>query len=87
MENEMETKKPFSELVGEALGRASMAWSETPKGIFDSDTCSVLHIEIMNAYTEEMKELKQKCYDLEMALGPRYEWSYEGGVGLKHGNK
>lgn len=28
--------KPFSEIVDEAIGEASMCWSEEPKGIFNS---------------------------------------------------
>ena len=52
-------EKTFSELVGEALGQASMAWSERPTGIFDSDTCSVLHIDIMNAHNEELRKQKE----------------------------
>lgn len=27
------------ELIGIALGSASMCWSETPKGVFESDKC------------------------------------------------
>jgi len=53
-------KKAFEEIVGEALGRASLAWSETPKGIFDSDTCCVLHIDIMNAHNDEIKKLQEE---------------------------
>lgn len=52
--------KDFSTLVGESLGRASMAWSETPKGIFNSDTCSVLHIDILNAHAAIVNEQKEK---------------------------
>lgn len=52
--------KEFSDLVGEALGRASMAWSETPSGIFDSDTCCVLHIDIMNAHNVKIKTLQDE---------------------------
>jgi hypothetical protein len=60
--------KEFSELVGEALGRASMAWSETPIGIFDSDTCCVLHIDIMNAHNEELKKLQAENAKLRECL-------------------
>ena len=28
--------KSFKELVGECIGEASMCWSETPSGVFDS---------------------------------------------------
>jgi len=54
--------KEFSELVGEALGRASVAWSELPTGIFDSDTCCVLHREIMNAHDSLIKKIKDYGY-------------------------
>jgi len=60
--------KLFSELVGEALGRASMAWSETPNGIFDSDTCRILHIDIMNAHNEELKKLQAENAKLRECL-------------------
>jgi hypothetical protein len=52
--------KEFSELVGEALGRASVAWSELPTGIFDSNTCCALHREIMNAHDSLIKKIKDK---------------------------
>lgn len=38
--------KTFRELVGEAIGEASMCWSETPKGTFDSERASKLANEI-----------------------------------------
>lgn len=60
--------KTFSEVVGEALGRASTAWSEAPKGIFDSDTCSVLHIDIMNMHEAEKDSLRAKIKELEINL-------------------
>ena len=52
------SKKPFSEIVGEALGQASMAWSESPKGIFETDTCCALHADIMNAHEAELSTLR-----------------------------
>ena len=60
--------KSFSELVGESLGRASMAWSETPNGIFDSDTCCVLHIDIMNAHNDQIYSLKLKLVEAEESI-------------------
>ena len=60
--------KDFSDLVGEALGRASMAWSETPSGIFDSSTCCVLHMDIMNAHNGKIKTLQDENEKLKKSL-------------------
>ena len=42
-------EQQFRELVGIAIGRASMCWSETPKGTFDSTTACKLVDEIVEA--------------------------------------
>ena len=40
LERSAEALLPISlEALGEALGEASMCWSETPKGIFNSNKC------------------------------------------------
>jgi hypothetical protein len=54
--------------IYETLGTASMAWSETPKGIFDSNLCDKLAIELIEVLestptperTAEEIELKAK---------------------------
>lgn len=35
-------------LIFEALGEASMCWSETPKGIFESDKCKIIGEELIS---------------------------------------
>lgn len=42
------TRKQFRELVGIAIGEASMCWSEIPSGIFDSTRASLLVDRIVN---------------------------------------
>lgn len=52
-------KEKLTELVYINLGRASMCWSEIPKGVFDSTKAAELGKEIMDAiekYIEEDKE-------------------------------
>ena len=39
----------IEELVFDALGQASMAWSEVPSGVFDSEKCSALGEQIIAA--------------------------------------
>lgn len=53
-----ESKKLFATLVGESLGEASMAWSERPIGIFNSELCSKLCDRITAAHAQE-------CADFE----------------------
>jgi len=52
-------REKLTELVYINLGRASMCWSEIPKGVFDSTKAAELGKEIMDAvekYIEEAKE-------------------------------
>lgn len=52
-------KEKLTELVYINVGRASMCWSEIPKGVFDSTRAAELGKEIMEAiekYVEEDKE-------------------------------
>lgn len=44
------TIEEFRSLVGEAIGEASMCWSETPKGEFDSSRAALIVDRIINAY-------------------------------------
>ena len=38
------------EMLFQALGEASMCWSETPKGIFRSDRCKEIGEEVIRAF-------------------------------------
>ncbi len=42
------------ELVTQALGKASMCWTETPKGIFDSDKAQQIGRKLLN----DLEEIK-----------------------------
>ena len=46
----------LKEVVFQGLGEASMCWSETPKGVFDSTNAKRIGDEIMQAIEEEMSE-------------------------------
>lgn len=48
----------FRETVGQAIGRASVAWSELPGGVFDSTTCCELVDGVVAAYEAELAALK-----------------------------
>lgn len=50
------TKDKLEELIYISLGRASMCWSEIPKGVFDSTTAAELGREILKAVEEYTKE-------------------------------
>lgn len=54
----------FMDKVGEALSEASMAWSETPKGVFDSDRCCELIHDIVEIHDDivsgEIKRYQQE---------------------------
>lgn len=42
--------KNFKRIVGEAIGEASMCWSEIPKGVFDSEHASRIIDKIVEAH-------------------------------------
>ncbi len=44
----------LAEIVYQGLGEASMCWSETPKGVFDSGNAARIGGEIMQAIREEL---------------------------------
>jgi hypothetical protein len=46
--------KTLREIVGEAIGEASMCWSETPKGVFDSTRASDIVERIMTEVGEKL---------------------------------
>ena len=39
-------------IIGEAIGQASMCWSETPKGVFDSTMAIKIRDEVVRAIEE-----------------------------------
>lgn len=45
----------LSEKVYQAIGEASMCWSETPKGIFESDKASKIAAELID-YIEDRRQ-------------------------------
>ena len=52
-------KEKLREIIFISLGRASMCWSETPRGVFDSTTAAELGEEIMKAIDEYIEEDKE----------------------------
>lgn len=75
LEEKEEEHKPINK-VAELIGEASMCWSETPKGIFDSTRASKIVDEIEAVYNseiirikEENKELKDHVTNLKNANG------------------
>jgi hypothetical protein len=66
--------KTFGELVGESIGEASMAWSEIPKGVFDSGLSSRIVDRIIDAHEKELYWLKQmldeklSAYDAKLII-------------------
>lgn len=52
--------KTFRELAGEIVGEASMCWTETPHGIFDSTRASSLVDKLVAAH--------EKIYPLEAMI-------------------
>lgn len=42
--------KPFRNIVGEAIGEASMCWSEPPNGVFDSTRASAIVDRIFDSF-------------------------------------
>ena len=49
-------KEKLREIIFISLGRASMCWSEVPRGVFDSTTAAELGEEIVKAIEEYTKE-------------------------------
>lgn len=67
--------KSFREEVGEAIGEASMCWSETPTGVFDSTRASAIVDRIVNRFDRktELEAIIQGHMD---AMRPLLdEWS------------
>lgn len=58
----------FEELVGIAIGEASMCWSETPKGVFESTRASGIVDRIMGALRKERDTLQAENEGLESSV-------------------
>ncbi len=54
----MGPEKTLRELIGEAIGEASMCWSETPEGTFDADAAKV----IMDKLVKDIHQLAVDGY-------------------------
>ncbi len=48
--------KTLEEIIGQAIGEASMCWSEIPKGIFDSSNASRITKETILSIRQRIKE-------------------------------
>lgn len=64
VEKQLKTKqmKEIKTKVFESIGEASMCWSETPKGVFDSERAKKIGDEIMELFksiTKENEELRE----------------------------
>lgn len=53
----------FSDLVGVSIGRASMCWSETPRGVFDSTKAKMLYDRIVQRHEHLIREARAKECD------------------------
>ena len=66
----METleKQDLTAIVFEALGEASMCWSETPKGVFESTHAKEIGDRVMEAIESELTTLRQENERLKAEL-------------------
>lgn len=65
----------FRTIVGEAIGEASMCWSETPKGVFDSTRASQI-VDRICAAVERRAHLESIIRGHMEAMRPLLEeWS------------
>ena len=68
--------KPFRQLVGEHIGRASMCWDPNPHGVFDSTTASALCDDIVREYDKLKADAEKLVAALEaIAQGPNEKCS------------
>jgi hypothetical protein len=51
----------IDEIVGQAIGEASMLWSETPKGVFNSSRGIEIKNEVKLAIRDEILKETLKC--------------------------
>lgn len=50
----------FEEVVGQAIGEASMCWSETPKGVFESDNACKILEKVKSFLTTALEEQRER---------------------------
>lgn len=62
----------FRELVGIAIGEASMCWSEMPSGVFDSTRAKEI-VDRICAYKDRKAELESKIIALQESMRPLLE--------------
>lgn len=56
--------------INETIGAASMCWSETPKGIFDSEKATILAKNLQNAIFYELQEtIRDTMVQLKKDIG------------------
>jgi hypothetical protein len=79
----MKMSESFRELVGISIGRASMAWSETPRGVFDSEVCSALVDEIVVAYEKNIKRTNE-VLDMQKLISNEYKDAIVEFLNLAH---
>lgn len=71
----MDKNKSFREVVGETIGEASMCWSETPTGVFDSERAVKLVDRVM-AHVDRKTELEVILMGFTEKMRPLLnEWS------------
>ena len=58
----------FSDLVGVSIGRASMCWSETPRGVFDSTKAKMLYDRIVQRHEHLIREARATIERLTLTL-------------------
>ena len=63
----------FRQLVGEVIGEASMCWSETPLGVFDSTRASAL-VDKICAHVDRREELEIMLYVYTEMRPLLHEW-------------
>ena len=63
----------WEELIMTALGEASMCWTETPKGVFDSTRAIQIGKKLLEDIKSGPKEFKEKSYGKEKELTVQHE--------------
>lgn len=67
--------KELRELIGEAIGEASMCWSETPKGVFDSTRAKKIADNLLSKL-DRKQLLESQILGLQEAMRPLLnEWA------------
>lgn len=67
---EQQEMSPIRGLILTALGEASMAWSETPKGVFNDQEVTRLADTLERAINEEQKSLLTRFYNRRSDASP-----------------